>query len=72
MLSCNGVRHCKLIFAEILHKGIEAACVHLGLQDDLALCNILGIDLDSLRVGNRVGNKCPTMNLEYVDVYGED
>lgn len=31
-----------------------------------------GVDLDTLRVGNRVGNKCPTMNLEYVDVYGKN
>ena len=30
------------------------------------------IDPNTLRVGGDVGKKCPSMNLEYVDVYGED
>ena len=29
------------------------------------------IDPTTLRVGGDVGKKCPAMNLEYVDVYGD-
>ena len=53
VLSCYGVGHCQLTVAVILDEGIKAACVHLGLQYDLAPCDVLGIyfyDPDMLTV----------------------
>ena len=47
MLAGNGVGHGKLSIPVVLDKGIEAAAVHLCLQDDPGVGNILGVYLQN-------------------------
>ena len=45
VLSRHSVGHCKFVLAVILNKRVEAARVHISLQNDFAFAKIFGIDL---------------------------
>ena len=46
MLSVHGVGHCKLSVTEILYKRIEAAAVHVCLEHNLAVYDVICIYFD--------------------------
>ena len=43
----NGIGHGQFAAAIILNEGVEAAGVHLGLQNDQTVCQIIGVNLQN-------------------------
>ena len=43
----NSIGHGQFAVVIILNEGVEAAGVHLSLQNDLTVCQILGVNLQN-------------------------
>ena len=43
MLSCYGIRHCKLVIAIMLNEWVEAACLHFSLQNNFTVGKVFCI-----------------------------